>query len=273
MSAFSMNENAALHQAAGTAPQAQLARVMDDMAWLWEERNSALAETARTQNEAMLRLTLAASYKDDDTSQHVVRIGLLAERLALLMGERPGFARLLRKAAPMHDIGKIGVPDAILQKAGPLTPEERRVMQRHASIGERILGGSRSPLFRMASEVAGAHHERFDGSGYPRALVGEAIPLSARIVAVVDFFDALLMDRPHRAALPRETVRTMVADEVGRAFDPRVAETLLAQFDALWAVRAVMVMDGLTVADLIERVHHEPVARDEQRPVTRAQRR
>lgn len=273
MNSFAMRENVTLHEAAGPATQAQLARVMDDLAWLWEERNNALAETSRTQNEAMLRLTLAASYKDDDTSQHVVRIGLLAERLALLMGERPGFARLLRKAAPMHDIGKIGVPDAILQKSGALTPQERGVMQRHALIGERILGGSRSPLFRMASDVAGAHHERFDGCGYPRALAGEAIPLSARIVSVVDFFDALAMDRPHRPSLPREAVRTMLAEEVGGSFDPRVAETLLAHFDALWAVRAVMVMDGLTVADLIERVHHEPLPRDELRPVARARRR
>ncbi|WP_374673176.1 HD-GYP domain-containing protein [Ideonella sp.] len=251
-------------------PSAQMERMLHDLARLYQERNDALAEASRAHYESVLRLSLAAEFKDDDTGEHVVRIGFLAERVATLMGERPGFAKLLRKAAPMHDVGKIGIPDSVLKKPGPLDPEERQVMNRHAEIGARILGNSRVPLFRMAADIAGGHHERYDGRGYPRGIAGHHIPLAARIVAVVDCFDALLMDRVYRAAMAPMPVREMIEAEVGRAFDPRVAGTVLQHFDELLALRQRLILDGLTVAHLIEHVHREPLSREDLWPAQRA---
>lgn len=252
-------------------PSAQMERMLHDLARMYQERNDALADASRAHYEAVLRLSLAAEFKDDDTGEHVLRIGFLAERVATLLGERPGFAKLLRKAAPMHDIGKIGIPDSVLKKPGPLTPEERQVMNRHAEIGARILGNSRVPLFRMAADIAGFHHERYDGSGYPRGISGEEIPLSARIVSVVDFLDALLMDRVYRAAMPVTQVRAMIEAEVGRAFDPRVGRTVLTHFDELLALRQRLILEGLTVAQLIDHVHREPLSREDLWPARRTQ--
>lgn len=217
--------------------QAQLERVTADFGRMYRERNEALRALARAHHEALLRLSVAAEYRDDDTGVHIVRMGFLAEALALAMGQSPSWARLLRMAAPMHDVGKIGVPDNVLKKPGPLTSEERAVMNRHAEMGAEILGASDVPLFRLASEVAMAHHERFDGTGYPRGLAGTDIPLSGRIVAVVDYFDALTMDRCYRPAIADDTALAMLSRERGRLFDPAVADSFLAHADEMMALR------------------------------------
>jgi putative two-component system response regulator len=216
---------------------AQMERLVADFGRMYRERNDALREVARAHHDALLRLSRAAEYRDDDTGVHIVRIGYLAWALALRLGEPEPWALLLRQAAPMHDIGKIGVPDTVLKKPGGLTAEERAVMNEHPRMGAEILGRSRIPLFQLAAEVALSHHERWDGTGYPAGLAADAIPLSGRIVAVVDFFDALTMDRCYRPAFSDERALAMLAEQRGRAFDPRVVDTFLAHAPAIIAIR------------------------------------
>jgi putative two-component system response regulator len=228
---------AALGLADPAMAQAQLERVIGDLGRVYRERNDALRELARAHHEALLRLSIAAEFRDDDTGVHIVRMGFLAEALALALGQNAAWAKLLRMAAPMHDIGKIGVPDNVLKKPGPLTREEREVMNRHAQMGADILGASEVPLFKLASEVAMSHHERFDGSGYPRGLAGAAIPLSGRIVAAVDYFDALTMDRCYRPAIQDKQALEMMAGERGRLFDPLVVDTFLDRAADMVALR------------------------------------
>jgi len=198
------------------------------------ELRHALEEVTRAQRlvqeghlDTIRRLTIAAEYKDHDTAGHIERIGLYSEVLGHAMHLAPGMIDLLLHAAPMHDVGKLGIPDHILLKAGPLTEEERRVMNTHTTIGAQILTGSTSPVIQMGERVALAHHERWNGSGYPKGLSREEIPLEARICSVVDFFDALTMDRPYRKTVPNDEVVEMIRDQSGTSFDPSVVEIFL----------------------------------------------
>ena len=229
---------------------AQMERLVADFGRMYRERNEALREVAQAHHEALLRLSRAAEFRDDDTGVHIVRIGFLAWALALRLGRPAAWALLLRQAAPMHDVGKIGIPDAVLKKPGRFTPEERAEMNRHAAMGAEILGRSRIPLFQLAAEVALSHHERWDGTGYPQGLAGEDIPLSGRIVAVVDFFDALTMDRCYRPALPDDEVLKMLAAERGRAFDPRIVDSFLANAEDLILLRDAVNHQGLGFDEL-----------------------
>ena len=219
------------------AATAQMERMLFDFGRMYQERNQALQEVTQAHRDALLLLARAADYRDDDTGVHIVRIGFLAWALALRLGESRAYATLLRQAAPMHDIGKIGIADAVLKKPGSFTPEERMAMNRHPEIGAGILGRSRIPLFQLAAEAALSHHERWQGDGYPKGLAGDAIPLAGRIVAVVDFFDALTMNRCYRPAFPDGIVLQMMADERGRAFDPRVVDCFLAHAGEFIALR------------------------------------
>jgi putative two-component system response regulator len=216
---------------------AQMERLVTDLGRMYRERNEALGEVARAHHDALLRLSRAAEMRDDDTGVHIVRIGYLACALARRLGESDTWSALLRQAAPMHDIGKIGVPDDVLKKPGKLTAEERAVMNQHPRMGAEILGRSRIPLFQLAAEVALAHHERWDGSGYPAGLSGPEIPLSGRIVAVADFFDALTMDRCYRPAYADAQALQMLQAARGTAFDPRIVDTFVAHADELIALR------------------------------------
>jgi len=234
----------------GNAAAAQMERMVADFGRMYRERNEALQEVAHAHHEALLRLARAAEYRNDDTGVHIVRLGCLSHLLALRLGEHPAFAELLRKAAPLHDIGKIGVPDGLLKKPGELTPQERAVLNQHPLIGAEILGRSRIPLFQLAAEVALTHHERFDGTGYPKALGGAAIPMSGRIVAVVDFFDALTMDCCYREAYPDAIALEMLAAERGKGFDPRVVDCFLAHADEVVALRDRINLSGLGFNDL-----------------------
>jgi putative two-component system response regulator len=229
---------------------AQMERLVADFGRMYRERNEALREVAQAHHEALLRLSRAAEFRDDDTGVHIVRIGFLAWALALRLGRPAAWALLLRQAAPMHDVGKIGIPDAVLKKPGPFTAAERAEMNRHATIGAEILGRSRIPLFQLAAEVALTHHERWDGSGYPRGLAGDDIPLSGRIVAVVDFFDALTMDRCYRPAMTDAEALRMLEAERGRAFDPRVVDTFLAHHEDLILLRDAINRQGPSFDDL-----------------------
>jgi putative two-component system response regulator len=180
-----------------------------------------------TRLEMIERLALAAEYRDDETNLHNERVGELAEQIALHVGHTAAEAALLRRAAALHDIGKIGVPDALLRKAGPLNEAEVRVMRTHTTIGARILAGSECPLLQLAETIAASHHERFDGSGYPHGLAGTEIPVVARIVAVADAFDAMINDRPYRKARRRESAFSELAKQSGRQFEPRLVEALM----------------------------------------------
>ena len=216
---------------------AQMEVMVADFGRMYRERNEALEEVARAHHDALLRLALAADFKDDETGVHIVRIGYMSEALALLMGKSAAWAGMLRKAAPMHDIGKIGIPDNVLKKPGALDPDERRIMNRHPEIGAEILGRSRIEVFQLAAEVALSHHERFDGNGYPNRLSGNDIPLSGRIVAVADFFDALTMDRVYRPAFSDEVALDMLREQRGAAFDHAVVDAFLESAVQLIALR------------------------------------
>lgn len=188
-----------------------------------QERTEALVES---QIEVLERLAAAAEFRDDVTGQHTRRVGRLAATLAALVGLPVERVDIIRRAAPLHEIGKIGVPDTILRKPGPLTEAECEIMKTHTTMGASILSGGGSELVRVAERIAWCHHEWWDGTGYPRCLTGEAIPVEARLVAVADFIDALAHDRPYRRAVPIEEVLAMVHRGAGTQFDPAVVAAL-----------------------------------------------
>jgi response regulator RpfG family c-di-GMP phosphodiesterase len=188
------------------------------------ERTAALHAT---QLEVVRRLARAAEWRDEDTGEHIERIGLLSERLGLAAGLTAAEAETLRHAAVLHDVGKIGVPDRVLLKPGKLDAEEWAVMKTHAQIGASMLSGSDSPLVQLGEEIARTHHERWDGTGYPAALSGEDIPLAGRICAICDVFDALRSRRPYKEPWSFQAAVAEIAAQRGRHFDPRLVDLFL----------------------------------------------
>lgn len=183
-------------------------------------------EDARLQT--LSRLARAAEYRDDATGQHTRRVGRGAALVAQALGWSPEEVEMIRLAAPLHDVGKIGIPDGILLNDGPLTPTEFEVMKTHCSIGADILSGTDVPLLSMAAAIALSHHERWDGRGYPAGLAGEEIPLPGRIVAVVDTFDALTHPRPYKEAWSDADALEVITRGAGDRFDPAVVEAFRA---------------------------------------------
>jgi putative two-component system response regulator len=181
--------------------------------------------------DTILRLSVAVEFRDSCTYDHIRRMAGTSALVARAMGLSDLEVELIRAASPMHDIGKIGIPDAVLQKPGPLTPEERAVMERHPEIGAEILGRSTNDLLAAAREVALTHHERWNGQGYPGRLAGEAIPISGRIVGLADVFDALASKRVYKAAFPLSKVLEIICGERGKHFDPRVVDAMMATLD------------------------------------------
>jgi len=183
-------------------------------------------ELGDSQLEMLERLAVAVEFRDDATGDHTRRVGMMSGGLAETLGLGTMPAEMIRRAAPLHDIGKVGISDRILLKPGPLTPEERTVMQTHTTIGFKMLSNGKTELMRLCQTIARSHHERWNGSGYPDGLSGEDIPLEARIVAVADFLDALTHQRPYRDEWTvRETLDTIVAAS-GSHFDPAVVQAL-----------------------------------------------
>ncbi len=176
----------------------------------------------QAQTEALEKLALAAEFRDDDTGEHIERVGAGAALLARQLGLSTHEADLIGRAAPLHDIGKIAIPDSILLKPGKLTNDEFDQMKTHAATGAALLSQSRSPLMQRAEIIARTHHERFDGSGYPMKLAGEEIPIEGRIAAVIDVFDALTHERPYKAAWPIADALAEICKCAGAHFDPRV---------------------------------------------------
>jgi PAS domain S-box-containing protein len=190
-----------------------------------------VAERTRELEEAhtdtLQRLAAVAEYHDHETAQHTRRVGTTAAALASCLGLGAEQVKLIDDAAPLHDVGKLGIPDRILLKPGKLTTKEYAVMRTHAELGERVLAGSNAPVLRMAAVIAATHHERWDGTGYPLGLAGEAIPLVGRIVAVADVFDALTHDRPYKPAWSVAHAVAEIQREAGSQFDPRVVAAFL----------------------------------------------
>lgn len=193
-------------------------------------------ELAATRLAVVQRLGRAAEYKDNETGLHVIRMSHYSRLIALKAGINEAWSETLLHAAPMHDVGKIGIPDAILQKPGKLDADEWRIMQRHAEIGAEIIGEDGSNLLNMARDVALYHHEKWDGSGYPRGLKGENIPIAARIVALADVFDALTSERPYKKAWPVKQATDLIREQSGQHFDPQLVQ---AFFDCLPAILTV----------------------------------
>jgi putative two-component system response regulator len=187
------------------------------------------AAIRQAHEETIYRLLSACMWRDDETGMHVRRTGLLSEVLAKAANWSAAEAEDLRLAAPMHDVGKIGVSDAILRKPGKLSAKESEAMKQHTLMGARMLGGSTVPMLQQAEEIALAHHERWDGSGYPAGLSGHAIPESARIVAIVDAFDAMTHERVYRPAMPEEEALAIMQKGAGRQFDPLLLAIFFSQ--------------------------------------------
>lgn len=185
-----------------------------------------------SQIEVLSRLAQASELRDDDTGQHTIRVGENAARLAKQLELDFERVELIRRAAPLHDVGKIGISDTILLKPGRLTPDEFALMKTHTIIGAQLLSGGQSPFVRVAEIIAATHHERFDGGGYPCGLGGEDIPLEGRIVSVVDVFDALTHERPYKRAWSREEALAELEAQRGKQFDPRVVDAFLALMNA-----------------------------------------
>ncbi len=190
--------------------------------------NRALEET---QGEIVERLGTLGEYRSKETGAHVRRVGLYSKLLAQLFGMDEKTANLLENAAPLHDIGKVGIPDSILNKPGKLTDDEYEVMKNHTRIGQSILSNSDKPLIQLASEIAGGHHEKFDGTGYPLGLKGDDIPVSARIVAIADVFDALVSQRVYKDSWSNEEIIKFFKKEKGKHFDPLLVILFLNNFE------------------------------------------
>ena len=193
--------------------------------------DEAAADLRDAHEETIRRLAIALDSRSEETAAHVMRMSALAERLAERLGLQDEDLAFFPLAAAMHDIGKIGIPDAVLDKPGPLTSEERGVMERHTQIGHDILSGSGSELLDLAAEIALTHHEHWTGGGYPQRLEGTAIPLSGRIAAVVDVFDALTSARVYRPAMLREEALDIMRGGRGTHFDPDVLDAFLELLD------------------------------------------
>jgi methanogenic corrinoid protein MtbC1 len=191
------------------------------------ELKRALSELEIAQAETVQRLSMAVEFRDEDTGAHIERIGRFSVLLAEQIGMDAQFCERLRHAAPLHDVGKVAIPDAILLKPGPLTPEERAIVETHAEEGHRLVRGSSSSILDMAATIALSHQEKWDGTGYPRGLKGEAIPIEGRIVAVADVFDALTSDRVYRKAFSVEEAIQMMLEQRGRHFDPVLLDAFM----------------------------------------------
>lgn len=197
-------------------------------------------EIVDSQLEMICLLAGAAESRSGETAAHVRRVGILSGFLAERYGLDARFAEDLRLAAPLHDIGKIGIPDAILNKPSPHDVEEARIMRTHAEIGHRLLASSSRPLLRLAAEVAISHHENWDGSGYPRGLAGDAIPISGRITMLADVYDALGSRRCYKAPWPHEEIRRYLQAQSGIKFEPRLVEILLDHWNEVESIRRAL---------------------------------
>lgn len=216
----------------------QLLEVFTQNVTLTFENISLIEDVRETQKELVYLLADAVEARSKETGAHVQRVALACEMLARLYGLSAKDTEMIKLAAPLHDIGKVAIPDAILHKPGKLSAVEWQLMQRHVDFGVDILQKSKRPLMRMGAVIAGHHHERWDGGGYPQGLAGEDIPIAGRISALADVFDALGSKRCYKEPWTAESIKQLIVEERGRHFDPQLVDILLANFDQFWALRA-----------------------------------
>ena len=210
----------------------------DRAAWLADKVAEATGEILAREREMIVRLSRAAEYRDPETGAHIQRMSNYSRLIANQIGLPPAEQDLILRAAPMHDVGKIAIRDEILLKPGKLDAEEFAIMKTHAVKGYELLRGSASSLLDAAALIAWTHHEKFDGSGYPRGLAGDAIPLHGRIVAVADVFDALTSERPYKKAWKIEDAVRNLEEGAGSHFDPHCVDAFVARLDDALAIRA-----------------------------------
>lgn len=208
------------------------------------ELEVAHGELKNAQEETIRRLSIASEYRDEETGAHIQRMSRYCELLARRAGMGDEFTDLIRMASPLHDVGKIGIPDAILRKPGKHTPEEFRIMQRHAEMGHRILADTGFRMLDMASLLAWTHHEKWDGSGYPRGLAGADIPVEGRITAIADVFDALTTSRCYKEAFSVERSTEMMKAGHGSHFDPHLLDVFFGALDEVLAIRDAFPDEG-----------------------------
>lgn len=255
------NERAVLHRAFAAGATDFLTKPVDDIEFGARVRNMLSLQRSRTDNalraqtlvtevqrataeilnreqDTVLRLCRAAEFRDPDTGAHIQRMARYSQLIADELTHDAAFAGTMLEAAPMHDVGKLGTPDHILLKPGALTAAEITVMREHARIGWSILKDGASPVLQLAAQIAHAHHEKYDGSGYPQGLAGDVIPLAARIVAVADVFDALTSARPYKAAWDVARARDYLRDHRGAHFDPACVNAFCARWDDVTGIRA-----------------------------------
>lgn len=206
-------------------------------ATLAEEVKKATAEIQARERETVMRLAKAAEYRDPETGAHILRMANYSYVIARNLGLPEDLQEMILQAAPMHDLGKLGTPDHILLKPGRLSPDEMEIMKRHAGDGHEILKGSTSPMLQMAARIALAHHEKYDGTGYPNGIRGEDTPLEARIVAVADVFDALTSERPYKKAWETEKAVELIREGSGSHFDPDCVKGFFQDWDAILAIK------------------------------------
>ncbi|MBL0163210.1 MAG: HD domain-containing protein [Xanthomonadales bacterium] len=190
-----------------------------------------------SQLDMVYLLAGAAESRSRETANHVRRVGIIAAMLGRLHGLDEPTCEMLNYAAPLHDIGKIGIPDAILNKPGPHTPEETVIMRTHAELGAKLLAGSRRQVFRLAGEIALTHHENFDGSGYPNGLTGKDIPIAGRITALADVFDALGSRRCYKEAWADDAIHDFIHSQRGVKFDPMLTDLLFENWEQIATLR------------------------------------
>jgi len=212
-------------------------KLADHAVWLADEVRKATAQILARENEIILRLSKATDYRDPETGAHILRVAHYARHIADNLGLPEADRELVFQAAPMHDIGKVGIPDHVLLKPGKYEPEEFEIMKRHSRIGYEILANSEVPVLQAGAQIALTHHEKFDGRGYPDGSKGEDIPLFGRICAVADVFDALTCLRPYKAPWEIERAVALLREEAGRHFDPACVEAFLARWDEVLEIK------------------------------------
>jgi len=231
--------------------KAQMFKFAEDLNETYQDLKLAHQEMERGYLETIHRLSLAAEYKDEDTGDHIVRMSRYCSKFAEILEFTDRQIRNMRYASPMHDIGKIGIPDHILLKKGRLTEEEFNIIKSHTIIGAKILSRSRAEILQVAEQIALSHHERWDGKGYPLGLAGEAIPIEARIVAFTDTFDALTSRRPYKEPYPMDTVLEILKNEREAHFDPQMVDVFFDNLDYFLQIRSEIGTDPLAIGHVV----------------------
>jgi two-component system response regulator RpfG len=208
--------------------------------WLEQRVSEATSEIRRREHETLLRLAKAGEYRDEETGNHIIRMAKYARLIAEQMGLSKTDCDIIELAAPMHDIGKIGIPDDILRKPGRLTHCEFEIMKKHTQIGYEILKDSPSEFLQMGAVIALSHHERFNGTGYPHRLGGQDIPLAARIVSIADAYDALTSARPYKPKWSLEKTIEFLTGQGGRIFDPACLQAFMSQLDRITRIQYML---------------------------------